>query len=58
MKKLIYLTFIGLLGLLFSCKEDGDQVYILDNPVAPTIRITSYNVCYTKLLRIAAAVHC
>jgi len=37
MKKLIYLTFIGLLGLLFSCKEDGDQVYILDNPVAPTI---------------------
>ena len=37
MKKLIYLTFIGLLGLLFSCEEDGDQVFILDNPVAPTI---------------------
>ncbi|MCY1720780.1 SusE domain-containing protein [Prolixibacteraceae bacterium Z1-6] len=37
MKKLIYITFIGLLGLLFSCEKDGDQIFLLDNPVAPTI---------------------
>ena len=37
MKKLIYITFIGLLGLLYSCEDDGDQLYILDNPVAPEI---------------------
>lgn len=37
MKKLIYITFIGLLGLLYSCEKDGDQVFLLDNPVAPTI---------------------
>jgi hypothetical protein len=37
MKKLIYITFIGLLGLLYSCEKDGDQVFILENPVAPTI---------------------
>lgn len=37
MKKFIYLTFIGLLGLLYSCEKDGDQVFILDNPAAPEI---------------------
>jgi hypothetical protein len=37
MKKLIYITFIGLLGLLYSCEKDGDQIFILENPVAPTI---------------------
>lgn len=36
MKKLIYITFIGLLGLLVSCEKDGDQIFILENPVAPT----------------------
>lgn len=37
MKKLIYITFIGLLGLLASCEKDGDQVFILENPTAPSI---------------------
>lgn len=37
MKKLIYITFIGLLGLLYSCEKDGDQIFMLENPVAPTI---------------------
>lgn len=36
MKKLIYITFIGLLGLLLSCEED-DLVTISDNPTVPTI---------------------
>lgn len=36
MKKLIYITFIGLLGLLSSCEKDGDQVFILENPVEPS----------------------
>ena len=26
-------------------------VYYVDSPLTETIRITSYNVCYTKLLR-------
>ena len=37
MKKLIYITFIGLLGLLYSCEKDGDQIFLLENPVAPTL---------------------
>lgn len=37
MKKLIYITFIGLLGLLVSCEKDGDQNFILENPVTPSI---------------------
>jgi hypothetical protein len=37
MKKLIYITFVGLIGILFSCEEDGDLVYIDENPVAPSI---------------------
>jgi hypothetical protein len=37
MKKLIYITFIGLIGLLFSCEKDGTQVVMLANPTAPTI---------------------
>jgi len=37
MKKLIYITFIGLLGLLYSCEKDGDQVFLPENPVAPSI---------------------
>lgn len=37
MKKLIYITFIGLLGLLYSCEKDGDQIFMLENPAAPTI---------------------
>lgn len=37
MKKLIYITFIGLLGLLYSCEKDGDQIFMLESPVAPTI---------------------
>jgi hypothetical protein len=37
MKNTIYILFIGLLGLLFSCEEDGTQVIMLDNPIEPTI---------------------
>jgi len=37
MKKLIYITFVGLLGLLFACEKDGDQIFLPDNPTAPTI---------------------
>lgn len=37
MKKLIYITFIGLLGLLYSCEKDGDQIFLPDNPIAPSI---------------------
>ena len=39
MKKnlLIYLTFIGLIGLLTGCEKDGTIVTILPNPVAPTL---------------------
>jgi len=37
MKKLIYITFIGLLGLFASCEKDGDQIFILENPIDPTI---------------------
>lgn len=39
MKKpfIIYLTFIGLISVLFSCKKDETKVVMLSNPVAPTI---------------------
>ncbi|MDP3914482.1 MAG: SusE domain-containing protein [Bacteroidota bacterium] len=33
----IYLTFIGLIGLLFSCEKDETRVVMLTNPIAPTI---------------------
>ena len=40
MKKnlIIYLTFIGLLGLFTGCEEDGTKVEILTNPIAPTLK--------------------
>jgi starch-binding outer membrane protein SusE/F len=40
MKKnlIIYLTFIGLLGLFTGCEEDGTKVVILTNPIAPTLK--------------------
>ena len=34
---LIYLTFIGLIGLLFSCEKEGTKAVLLDSPIAPTI---------------------
>ncbi|MCD6179241.1 MAG: SusE domain-containing protein [Bacteroidales bacterium] len=37
MKNKIYILFIGLLGLLVSCEKDGEQIVMLDNPIAPTI---------------------
>lgn len=37
MKKLLYIAFIGILGLLSSCDKDGEQVFILENPVPPAI---------------------
>jgi len=36
-KIFIYLTFIGLIGLLFSCEKEGTKAVLLDSPIAPTI---------------------
>jgi hypothetical protein len=33
----IYLTFLGLIGLLPSCEKDETRVIMLDSPVTPTI---------------------
>ena len=40
MKKnlIIYLTFIGLLGLFTGCEEDGTKVVIMSSPIAPTLK--------------------
>ena len=35
---MIYLSFIGLIGLLFSCEKDETKVIMMTNPVAPTIQ--------------------
>lgn len=35
---IIYLTLIGLIGLLFSCEKDETKVVMLTNPIAPTIQ--------------------
>ena len=37
MKKILYITFIGLIGLLYSCKKDETKIVMLDNPIHPTI---------------------
>ncbi len=37
-KLIIYLTIIGLIGLLSGCKKDGTTVTMKMNPVAPTIK--------------------
>ena len=37
MKNTIYIVFLGLLGLLYSCEKDGEQIFMLDNPVKPAI---------------------
>jgi len=37
-KIFIYLTFIGLISLLFSCKKDETRAVLMDNPIAPTIQ--------------------
>jgi hypothetical protein len=37
-KIFIYLTFIGLIGLLFSCEKEGTQAVLSDNPTVPTIQ--------------------
>jgi hypothetical protein len=34
---LIYLTFIGLIGLFTACEKDGEIVTMLSNPVAPVL---------------------
>ena len=36
-KIFIYLTFIGLIGLLFSCEKEGTKAVLLDSPIAPSI---------------------
>lgn len=37
MKNSILILLIGLTGLFISCEKDGEQVFMLDNPVAPEI---------------------
>lgn len=37
-KLFIYLAFIGLFGLLFSCEKEGTKAILSDNPVSPTIQ--------------------
>lgn len=37
-KSIIYLAFVGLIGLLSSCEKDGTNVVMLANPTAPTIQ--------------------
>jgi hypothetical protein len=36
-KIFIYLTFIGLIGLLFSCKKEGTMAVLSDNPTVPNL---------------------
>lgn len=36
-KIVLYLTFIGLFGLLFSCEKDETQAVLSASPIAPTI---------------------
>jgi len=49
MKKnlIIYLTFIGLIGLLTGCEEDQTKVVMLGNPVAPTL-VTMPDLALTR----------
>ncbi|MCX6236235.1 MAG: SusE domain-containing protein [Bacteroidia bacterium] len=37
-KIFIYLTFIGLIGLLFSCEKEGTKAVLSDSPIAPAIQ--------------------
>lgn len=37
-KSIIYLAFVGLIGLFSSCEKDGTNVVMLANPTAPTIQ--------------------
>ena len=39
-KIFLYLTFIGLIGLLFSCEKDETKAVLLADPIAPTIVTT------------------
>ena len=36
-KLFLYITFFGLLGMLFSCEKDETQVVLSDNPVGPEL---------------------
>ena len=36
-KIFMYLTFIGLIGLLFSCKKEGTMAVLSDNPTVPNL---------------------
>ncbi len=37
MRNTIFILFIGLIGLLYSCEKDGETIVMLDNPIAPEI---------------------
>ena len=46
--------YVSLLGMQVEWRPDADSVYLCsgsDNLALHRVRITSYNVCYTKLLR-------
>ena len=40
--------------MLQLCRQWGATFIVNDDPVIAQARITSYNVCYTKLLRVPA----
>lgn len=46
-KIFIYLTFIGLIGFLFSCQKEGTKAVLLDNPTPPTIA-SMPNLAFTR----------
>ncbi|WP_010424700.1 SusE domain-containing protein [Anaerophaga thermohalophila] len=37
-KIFLYLAFIGLMASLLSCEDEADKVYMLDNPIPPSIQ--------------------
>ena len=43
--------FSGAIKKIYGKPEEGDLVKVYDN-MDEYLRITSYNVCYTKLLRV------
>ena len=49
--KIIPLGGLNEIGKNFTCIECANDIFIVDCGLAFPDRITSYNVCYTKLLR-------
>jgi hypothetical protein len=38
MKKIIYIIFIGLIGIFFSCEKEETKVVLVSNPIVPTFQ--------------------